>query len=248
MTKTLKFSLLLIAAFALSSCGWFAGVSITGVELSEGTLTPEFDEAVTEYTATVAHTTSSVDITVASDNPDLGVTINDTDVLPGTGTASIALAAGDNTVTIIVSDGEESVTYTVVVTRLSAPEIVVIGKANYDDTTEIELVSGSTVDFGSIPSDRDLTFTIENAGSTPLSLTGGSGNLVVVTNNDGAYYSVLTPPDSDTIPAGGSTTFVVRFESLYESYGTKTATLSIENDDDDEGTYTLSLTGLANCG
>jgi hypothetical protein len=82
-----------------------------------------------------------------------------------------------------------------------------------------------------------ITFTIENIGNQNLTLSGtpkiamaGSGDFTV-------DQSVVTTP----VAALGNTAFTVTFTP--SSIGAKTATLTIANNDFDEGSYTITLNG-----
>lgn len=79
------------------------------------------------------------------------------------------------------------------------------------------------------------TFTIQNTGSSTLTISG-----VTSSSND---FDILTPP-SGTVSAGGSTTFVVRAKPL--SPGTKGSTITISSDDPDaEASYTFNVAVVA---
>jgi subtilisin-like proprotein convertase family protein len=82
------------------------------------------------------------------------------------------------------------------------------------------------------------TFTIQNTGTATLNLTGSP--LVVVGGTHAADFSVTTAPAS-SVAAGGSTTFQVTFNP--SANGTRSATLSIANNDSDENPYNFSIQG-----
>ncbi len=88
----------------------------------------------------------------------------------------------------------------------------------------------------------DLTFTIKNAGTQNLSLTGTPK--VAVDGADAAMFSVTEQPASPVVGPNGSTTFTVRFAPT--SGGAKTAALHVESDDADENPFDINLTGTAN--
>ena len=94
----------------LSSDASLSSLSVTG-----GTLDPAFNPAVTNYTATVPHSSNSVDVSATTSDNNAIFTIN------GSNNVTVALAVGDNTITIVVTaeDGATAQTYTVVVTRLN---------------------------------------------------------------------------------------------------------------------------------
>jgi hypothetical protein len=114
--------------------------------------------------------------------------------------------------------------------KLGKPEINI----KYDATN---IPDGGSYDFGSheTGTDTDVTFTIENTGTinltltTPLSLGGA----------DAGQFSIQEQPTSPVL-ASGNTTFTIRFTPT--SLGSKTASLSISNNDTDENPYNLTLT------
>jgi hypothetical protein len=84
------------------------------------------------------------------------------------------------------------------------------------------------------------SFSITNNGGLNLSLTGSPRVAVGGVNaND---FVVTVQPSSPVAPAGGTTTFTVVFDP--SSSGTRSATISIANNDLDEGLYEFALTGM----
>lgn len=81
------------------------------------------------------------------------------------------------------------------------------------------------------------TFTIENIGTTTLTLTGNPS----VTGTNSGDFTVTTNP-SLSILAGGSTTFSIRFDP--SATGTRTATVTVNNNDTSEGAYTFTISGI----
>jgi len=127
-----QFLLTIVIAFALSACGGGGGsggntppppmtpplssdASLSSLSVTGGTLDPAFNPAVTNYTATVPHSSNSADVSAITSDNNASFTIN------GSNNVTVALAVGDNTITIAVTaeDGATSQTYTVVVTRLN---------------------------------------------------------------------------------------------------------------------------------
>lgn len=84
------------------------------------------------------------------------------------------------------------------------------------------------------------TFTVRNTGSVALNLTG-SPNRVVVGGTHAADFTVTGQPSSPVAATSGTTTFQVTFNP--EGTGTRSATLSIANDDADENPYNFSIQG-----
>jgi len=239
---------------ALASCGWVSiwMVELSGISISEATLTPAFDPEVFDYAATVPHATASAGVTVTTDNRNLAVTINDAEVLPGsgdgTGSATVDLATGENTVLIEATNGRESVTYTVVVTRPQPPAMEVWGRFFEYETTDSLIPNGSTIDFGFVFSPdfpTEIGFEIRNTGEGPLTLHAPAAAAAFVTlsgTNDGDY-EVPTQPIDAVIPPGESELFVLRFTYASGTMGTKTATATLLTDDPVDDTFTMSLTG-----
>jgi hypothetical protein len=103
----------------------------------------------------------------------------------------------------------------------------------------MNLVSGSTNDFGPVAlgTSNSLTFTIENIGSSNLTvsnitISGVNSNMFTVTTNP-------TPPVL-LIP-GGSTNFTVQFAP--GSTGVKIAALHIANTDTNNDPFNITITG-----
>ncbi|QUJ77208.1 choice-of-anchor D domain-containing protein [Sulfitobacter albidus] len=79
------------------------------------------------------------------------------------------------------------------------------------------------------------TYTINNTGGTTLNISG-----VTVSGADSGDFTVSTPPPASIAPAG-SATFQVTFDPT--AAGTRTATITVANDDADEGSYSFDVTG-----
>lgn len=82
------------------------------------------------------------------------------------------------------------------------------------------------------------TFTIANKGAKPLSLTGNPR--AVITGTNAADFVVTTQPAA-SIAAGGSTTFVIKFDP--SALGTRTATVKIVSNDAKTSPYTFVVKG-----
>jgi hypothetical protein len=113
------------------------------------------------------------------------------------------------------------------------PEIAV-------ERSGVNIADGGSVGFvtATVGSPADVVFTVRNTGSAPLALSGTPA--VVVGGTDAALFSVISPPAS-AVGAGDSTTFIVRYTPIDSS--TKTATLSLANNDTDENPFDMNLTG-----
>ncbi|MGV3503170.1 MAG: IPT/TIG domain-containing protein, partial [Adhaeribacter sp.] len=86
-----------------------------------------------------------------------------------------------------------------------------------------------------------VSFTIQNTGIADLNLT--STPIVVVSGPDAALFTVDQTATANAVAANSSTTFTLTFTA--SSAGTKTAALTIANDDASEGSYVINLTATA---
>ncbi|MCW8966426.1 MAG: choice-of-anchor D domain-containing protein, partial [Candidatus Pacearchaeota archaeon] len=143
------------------------------------------------------------------------------------------------TVTIMNSDTDEG-EYTFTISGIGidpAPEIDVL-----QDSSSLPSGTGA-FDFGDIQADGNgsvdsdtVTFTINNTGTANLSITS-----IALTDGDVGDFDLSTPTLPRTVYRNNSTSFTIRFDPL--SVGSKGATVTIVNDDIDEGTYTFSIGG-----
>ncbi|MBE0636996.1 MAG: choice-of-anchor D domain-containing protein [Bacteroidales bacterium] len=85
----------------------------------------------------------------------------------------------------------------------------------------------------------DAVITIENQGESTINLTITVPLSVSGTNAD--QFNIITQPSS-SIPAGSNTTFTVRFVPTSE--GSKSAIISIANNDRNENPYVLNINGM----
>lgn len=116
------------------------------------------------------------------------------------------------------------------------PNIRVTGFNNCIAINETPSSSNGT-DFGlySAPG-VDHTFTIFNTGSAALNILGAS-----ISGSGAAGFTILSGGGASTVQPGDSIKIVIRFaHTVNETIG---ATLTITNDDFNEGTYTIPLIG-----
>ncbi|PWA04194.1 YDG domain-containing protein [Flavobacterium psychrotolerans] len=123
-----------------------------------------------------------------------------------------------------------------------APEINLQGNSTSISSGDLSPTTADHTDFASVSwgSAFTRTFTIQNIGSATLNLTGTP----LVQLSGSSAFSVTTQPSAATIAGSGSLTFVVTFTPT--SIGVQNATVSISNNDSDEGTYTFGITGTGN--
>lgn len=118
-----------------------------------------------------------------------------------------------------------------------APEMNVQGNATSIADGDSTPTTADWTDFGSVTVANSFTrtFTIQNTGTDVLNI----GTITIGGANAGEF-SVTTAPAS-TVAAGSSTTFVVTF--IPGATGTRSATISIVNNDSNENPYNYSIQG-----
>jgi hypothetical protein len=113
------------------------------------------------------------------------------------------------------------------------PEIAV------EQPLESPVPDGSSRDFGicivGVP--QSLTYTIKNSGTGELSGLG-----IAIDGANAADFTVVTAP-SVKVPAGGTTTFELRFAP--STGGSKSASLHLASNDADENPFDIALAGRA---
>ena len=155
----------------------------------------------------------------------------------GTGTRSATLSITNN------DSNENPYTFSIqgTGTDSSAPEMNVKGNGTSISDGDTSPSTGDDTDFGSADvsgGSTSHTFTVENTGSANLNLSGSPK--VAVSGSNAGDFSVTTQPSSP-VAANGTTTFVVEFDP--SGTGTRSATLSITNNDSNENPYNFSIQG-----
>lgn len=146
-------------------------------------------------------------------------------------------------ISFVNSDGDES-PYSFTVQGIGgalpvAPEIGISGNG-------VEIASGDTTptlsdhtDFGVVNAveiaSSQRTFTIANTGEAVLNVTNPIGI-------SGSTDFSLTATPASTVAVNGSTVFTITFSPT--SIGLKTATVTVNSNDDDEPAYTFSIQGV----
>ncbi|WP_375559882.1 choice-of-anchor D domain-containing protein [Bernardetia sp. OM2101] len=148
------------------------------------------------------------------------------------------IPCGDNNATIVVNtnDCDEAI-YNFVVQGIGGnPEINIQGNSTDIADGDVTPVLADDTDFGNVATNRTVTYTIENTGSLALDITS-----IAITGANAADFvlSGITLPTS--IAAAGTTTFDVIFTPA--AVGIRNATITINNNDCDEGVYNFSMRG-----
>ena len=154
--------------------------------------------------------------------------------------APSAVGARTATLAIANDDGDESpYNFAIQGTGSGVPEINFLGNGqNIVDGDATPSASDHT-DFGTVDLATGLvsrTFTIQNLGNDTLTLP-----IPASLSGANAGDFAITAQPATTVAAAGSTTLTIQFDP--SSLGVRTATLSLDSDDADEGTYDFALQG-----
>ena len=96
----------------------FRSTALTGLRLSSGSLSPAFNKGVTEYTAVVENSVTSVSVTPTAEDKNATIKVEGKVVPSGASSSKISLDEGGNTITVVVTDTKDrKTTYTINITR-----------------------------------------------------------------------------------------------------------------------------------
>jgi len=191
----------------------------TPIVLKGGTNAADFTVTQTTTTATVAAaatTTFTVSLNASA---------------TGTRTATLTIANNDS------DEGNYVINLTANASAALVPEINV-------KSAGVNTPSAGTYNFGAVTTGvatAATTFTIENIGTAALTLTGTPK--VVLAGTNASDFTLVQTGVTGSIAAGANNTFTVSLNA--SAVGTRTATLTIANNDSDEGSYVINLTATA---
>lgn len=146
------------------------GPMLSGLGLSNGTLSPAFASTTTAYTATIPGTSSTLALTPAWDDSNATVTVNGQSISSGNASSPIAVNYGSNpaiTLVITAPDGVTTRTYTVAVSRTLA--------VTYSSGVDVALTSNGFTATGGVV-------------SLYLNYTPTPGTSLTVVNNTGLGF------------------------------------------------------------
>lgn len=104
--------------------------TLSGMTVSQGTLTPTFSSSTTSYTASVANNITSMTLTpTATQGASSTITVNGTTTASGAASGAILLNVGSNVITVHVTayDSVTTDTYTITVTRAASSDASLSG-------------------------------------------------------------------------------------------------------------------------
>jgi subtilisin-like proprotein convertase family protein len=176
----------------------------------------------TDFTINQTSTAASV---AAAGSTTFTITFSPTTT--GTRTASISIDNNDA--------NENPYNFTVTGTGITPEMNVREGSTN--------IANGGSYDFGSIATSTStgaITFTIENTGTAALALSGTPK--IAISGVDVADFIIVQTGTAASVSGpSGTTTFTIEFNPT--TGGSKTAQISIANNDLNENPYTINLTG-----
>lgn len=175
---------------------------------------------------------------------------------PGTRTFTIRFTpSGAGTFTgsaTILSNDTDEPSYIINFTgigQLPTPEINIraasggfgnITSGNVSTTNGLQNTAFGNVNLGS---NLAKDFEIQNTGTASLTLSGTP--IVSIGGTNPGDFVVTTPPATSSVAAGASTTFIITFTP--QAVGTRSAIVSIANNDSDENPYTYLINGTGVC-
>lgn len=125
---------------------------------------------------------------------------------------------------------------------LPTPEIAVLGNGVEIENADVTPSTADFTDFGNvplIPGQLSQSFTIASVGNVALNLTG-TPRVSLSGPNESAFAVSLAP--EDTVPADGSTRFIITFDPTLP--GLYTATVTIQSDAANHPSFSFGIRGF----
>ncbi|MEJ8303877.1 cadherin-like beta sandwich domain-containing protein [Saccharibacillus sacchari] len=190
--------------------------TLSNLAINQGVLTPTFASGTTSYSATVAYTVNSINVTPTVNQANATVKVNGTTTTSGSAHA-VALSVGSNSIPVVVTaqDGSTSQTYTITVTRAAA--------STNANLSGLSLSSGTltpTFDAGTTSYSASVANTTTSITVTP---TTSSTNATVTVN--GTTVTSGSASSSIGLAVGSNTISVV--VTAQDGSTTKTYTLTV---------------------
>lgn len=192
-----------------------SNANLANLTLSQGTLSPAFNENTIAYTVQVPYTVTTMTLTPTVADSNAAQTVNGTVVGSGFPSQAVSLTTGSNTITVVVTaqDGTTQKTYTVVVTKLVEPSHnanlagltlssgtlspAFAGETTFYTSEVANTISSLTVTPTSADSHSTITVNgqavISGISSQNIPITVGSNTITVVTTaQDGTTTKTYT--------------------------------------------------------
>ena len=202
-----------------------SNADLSALSLSQGILSPSFSPSTTEYTATVAYTTTQTEVSA---------TVQDATAVIASGTGVAALSVGENAIEVVVQaeDGSTN-TYTVTVTRTAPSSNANLASLSVPGVTISPSFDTETVSYSAIvdylTTEVTISATVEDGTATISSGTGAR----VLSVGDNVVEVVVEAEDESTKVY---TVTVTRQPAITRSFRARTAT--------DDSWYDISSTLL----
>jgi hypothetical protein len=151
---------------------------------------------------------------------------------------------GERRATVSIPSNDSAVgtyTYDIRGFGIEGPNMRVLGNGLLINDGSTSFSAADNTSFGSVDmgDDLDLSYTIENAGSIELNLTGAPR--VSISGTNAADFSVTVLPDSPVTAFGGTTEFTINFSP--SGLGNRNATINIASDDPNAQPYNFDVRG-----
>ena len=185
---------------------------LSNLEVSEGTLDPSFDPAITTYSDNVINSVISIRVRPTADDPTSLITVNGDPVDSGQLSLPISLNIGNNIINVVVTaeDGSSSKSYSVTVARagsgnanlanLEVSEGILNPTFDPDTTSYTDDVPNSVSSITVTPTSEDVNSTITVNGaavtsgnvSSPIALSAGYTTIEVIVTAQDATIKLYT--------------------------------------------------------
>ena len=215
--------------------------TLSGLTISDGTLTPAFDSTRTAYTAAVANSVASVTVTPTVNESNATIAVNGSAVDSGTASQAISLTAGQATdvnVVVTAQDGVTTKTYTIAVTRAPPTfSITATASASEGDSASLTITLSKNAPTGGLAFSVTAQYSTMGTGNAVAADVGSITTPVTVAENT-STKTISIPTAEDSLDEDAETFKVVIATTVSPwvkaGDGKDTATITI-NDDDTAG-------------
>ncbi|WNR43646.1 cadherin-like beta sandwich domain-containing protein [Paenibacillus roseipurpureus] len=181
--------------------------TLSGLAISSGTLSPIFDSAITEYTASVPKTTSVMIITPTTANSQAAVTVNGVPLVSGSDSNGIGLQVGENVIEIIVTAEDMSTrTYRLTVTRLLSDNAnlsaLLVSEESSNLTLNPEITAHTVQVSNGVPKIKVMLTTMDSNATMTVNgesvVSGSASKTIKLRLGENVIEIVVTAEDSST--------------------------------------------------
>jgi len=183
--------------------------NLSALTTTAGTTAPTFAAATTAYTASVPNATTTVTVTpTKSDaNASIQVRVNSgsyATIASGSASSALSLNVGSNTIDVLVTaqDGTTVKTYTITVTRLATPPVVVSFSPITGNIGTTVAITGTG--FNTTAANNTVFF-----GATKATVSAATATSLTVTVPSGATHAAITVLNTGTNLLGMSAAYFV---------------------------------------